>query len=63
MIIATTTTTATIATITAFIATTATPPAGLTPGGWISMILSCGFVITLCIWTLVRVLGGDKKRK
>ncbi|HKI69001.1 MAG TPA: hypothetical protein VKA67_05390 [Verrucomicrobiae bacterium] len=32
----------------------------LTPGGWITMILSVGFVTTLFIWCISKVLR-DKK--
>ena len=30
--------------------------AGLTPGGWITMILSVGFVTSLFVWCIWRVL-------
>ncbi|EIP98687.1 hypothetical protein OpiT1DRAFT_03152 [Opitutaceae bacterium TAV1] len=34
----------------------------LTPGGWINLLLSVGFVTALFVWCLVRVLRGGGKR-
>jgi hypothetical protein len=32
----------------------------MTPGGWISLILSVGFVTTLFGWCIVKVLTSQK---
>ena len=32
----------------------------MTPGGWITMILSVGFVTVFFLWTLYRVLSGKR---
>lgn len=43
-------------------ATNASAPT-LTAGGWISMIVSIGLVVTLFVWCLSRVLRGDGKKR
>lgn len=62
-----TTTPALIAAAAAAITTTTSSSAAatttLTPGGWVSMIVSVGLVTTLFIWCLARVLRGDNKKR